>query len=60
MKLKILLAGVLMLTASLSGCTTRDWIQAVGGAAQARDDYAKKNRIERLKKANAASSRVKN
>lgn len=31
MKLKILLAGVLMLTASLSGCTTRDWIQAVGG-----------------------------
>ena len=59
MKLKILLAGVLMLTASLSGCTTRDWIQTVGGAAQARDDYAKKSRIERLK-ANAASSRVKN
>lgn len=50
MKLKILLASVLMLTASLSGCTTRDWIQAVGGAAQARDDYAKKSRIERLKK----------
>jgi hypothetical protein len=59
MKFKILLAGVLMFTVSISGCTTRDWIQAVGGAAQARDDYAKKSRIERLKKANAASSRVK-
>ena len=59
MKLKILLAGVLMFTVSISGCTTRDWIQAVGGAAQARDDYAKNSRIERLKKANAASSRVK-
>ncbi len=59
MKFKILLAGVLMFTVSISGCTTRDWIQAVGGAAQARDDYAKKSRIERLKKANTASSRVK-
>ena len=58
MKLMILLAGALMFTVSISGCTTRDWIQAVGGAAQARDEYAKKSRIERLKKANAASSRV--
>ena len=60
MKLNMLLAGVLMSTVSLSGCTTSDWIQAVGGAAQARDDYGKKKRIERLKKANTAASRVQN
>ena len=30
MKLNMLLAGVLMSTVSLSGCTTSDWIQAVG------------------------------
>nr|WP_314482418.1 hypothetical protein [uncultured Pseudomonas sp.] len=50
MKLNMLLAGVLMSTVSLSGCTTSDWIQAVGGAAQARDDYGKKKAYRTAKK----------
>ena len=59
MKNALLFASILTSTVLISGCTATDWVHAAGGIMGAKDDYDKKARNDRLKRANAAARRVK-
>lgn len=58
MKLFIIPAA-LAATLLLTGCTTSSWIQAAGGVMQAKDDYDKQARNQRIRDANAAAARAR-
>lgn len=45
----------LLLSATVSGCTAGDWVDAAGGLMQATDKYEKDARSERIKAANKAA-----
>jgi hypothetical protein len=59
MKNALVFASILTSTVLISGCTATDWVHAAGGIMGAKDDYDKKARSDRLKRANAAARRVK-
>lgn len=59
MKNALVFASLFTSTILLSGCTATDWVHAAGGILGAKDDYDKKARNDRLKRANAAARRTK-
>ncbi|KAE9639041.1 hypothetical protein [Pseudomonas sp. PB106] len=59
MKSVLVFTSVFTTAVLLSGCTATDWVHAAGGIMSAKDDYQKKARNDRLKRANAAARRVK-
>jgi hypothetical protein len=59
MKNILIFASVFTSAVLISGCTATDWVHAAGGIMGAKDDYDRKARTDRLKKANAAARRVR-
>lgn len=59
MKNAVIFASIFTSAIMLTGCTATDWVHATGGIMGAKDDYDKKARNDRIKRANAAARRVK-
>jgi|CXWL01.2.fsa_nt_gi hypothetical protein len=59
MKSILVFTSVFTAAVLMSGCTATDWVHAAGGIMGAKDDYDRKARSDRLKRANAAARRVK-
>jgi hypothetical protein len=59
MKTAVIFASIFTSAILLTGCTATDWVHAAGGIMGAKDDYDKKARNDRIKRANAAARRVK-
>jgi hypothetical protein len=59
MKTAVIFASIFTSAILLTGCTATDWVYAAGGIMGAKDDYDKKARNDRIKRANAAARRVK-
>jgi hypothetical protein len=59
MKTAVIFASIFTSAIMLTGCTATDWVHAAGGIMGAKDDYDKKARNDRIKRANAAARRVK-
>ena len=59
MKNAFIFASLFTSAVLISGCTATDWVHAAGGIMGAKDDYDKKARNDRIKRANAAARRVK-
>lgn len=59
MKNAVIFASIFTSAILLTGCTATDWVHAAGGIMGAKDDYDKKARNDRIKRANAAARRVK-
>jgi hypothetical protein len=59
MKTAVIFASIFTSAILLTGCTATDWVHAAGGIMGAKDDYNKKARNDRIKRANAAARRVK-
>jgi hypothetical protein len=59
MKPAVIFASIFTSAILLTGCTATDWVHAAGGIMGAKDDYDKKARNDRIKRANAAARRVK-
>jgi len=54
-----IIPAALAATLLVTGCTTSSWIQAAGGVMQAKDDYDKQARNQRIRDANAAAARAR-
>jgi len=55
----LIIPAALAVTLLVSGCTTSSWIQAAGGVMQAKADYDKHARHQRIRDANAAAARAR-